>query len=48
MLHLMLGCRTILDYMNDDVNFVVTSESWDNNFDDVCIISRGGNGGFGD
>ena len=29
--------RTIEDYMNDDVNFVVTDEDWDSNFDDVCF-----------
>ena len=30
--------RTVEDYMSDTVDFVITNENWDNNFDEVRVI----------
>lgn len=31
-------CRTIEDYMNDNVDFVITNEDWDKHFDEVSKV----------
>ena len=32
--------RTVEDYMSDTVDFVITKENWDNNFDEVRMITN--------
>lgn len=31
------ACRTIEEYMNEQVKYVVTQEDWDDNFDKVTL-----------
>ena len=32
-------CRSLVEYMTEDVNYVVTNSKWDDNFDEVSLRS---------